>query len=105
MVLRPKHKGGLGVLNLRLQNEALLLKQLSNFYNHADIPWVQLIWSRYYQVKVPHASPEVGSFWWKDVAGDSHRDPLKNRENLLSLVKTTNTNKFASPKHAQHNLD
>ena len=26
MVLKPKLKGGLGVLNLRLQNDALLLK-------------------------------------------------------------------------------
>jgi hypothetical protein len=45
----------------------LLLKQLNKFYNHHSIPWVDLIWSRYYLVKVPHASTEVGSFWWKDV--------------------------------------
>jgi hypothetical protein len=33
MVLEPKSKGGLGVINLRLQNDALLLKQLHKFYN------------------------------------------------------------------------
>jgi len=67
MVHKPKQKGGLGVLNLRLQNDALLLKQLHKFYSKQDILWVNLIWSRYYQNKVPHASSEVGSFWWKDI--------------------------------------
>ena len=26
-----------------------------------------LIWNRYYTSKVPHASFDVGSFWWKDL--------------------------------------
>jgi hypothetical protein len=66
-VMKPKEKGGLGVINLRLQNDALLIKHLDKFYNKADVPWVQLIWFRYYMAKVPHAAREVGSFWWKDV--------------------------------------
>jgi hypothetical protein len=65
--MQPKEKRGCGILNLRLQNDALLLKQLSKFYNHDDVPWVQIIWSKYYENKVPHASREVGSFWWKDI--------------------------------------
>jgi len=67
VVTTPKDKGGLGVLNLRLQNDALLLKHLDKFYNRRDIPWVQLIWWKYYQEKVPHAAREIGSFWWKDI--------------------------------------
>jgi len=67
MVQQPKDKGGLGVLNLRLQNDALLLKQLHKFYNRENIPWVQLIWNKYYSTKVPHAAATVGSFWWRDV--------------------------------------
>jgi hypothetical protein len=67
LVQKPKEKGGLGILNLRLQNEALLLKQLGKFYNRFYTPWVNLIWNRYYQHKVPHASSEVGSLWWKDI--------------------------------------
>lgn len=63
----PKDKGGLGIINLRLQNDALLMKHLSKFYNKADIPWVHLVWSRYYDNRVPHAAREMGSFWWKDV--------------------------------------
>ena len=64
MVSKPKVKGGLGILNLRLQNDALLLKQLNKFYNRKDVPWVHLIWYRYYdQGKVPHGQKEVGSFW------------------------------------------
>ena len=61
VVMQPKEKGGLGVLNLQLQNNALLLKSLDKFYNKIEIPWVQLVWWKYYQGKVPHAAREVGS--------------------------------------------
>jgi hypothetical protein len=68
MVLKPKVKGGLGVQNLRLQNDALLLKQLTKFYNKKDIPWVQQVWFKYYpNGKVLHATRETSSFWWKDL--------------------------------------
>ena len=66
-VQKPKAKGGLGILNLKLQNDALLLKQLHKFYMNSNIPWCKLIWWKYYQHKVPHAIREVGSFWWKDI--------------------------------------
>ena len=66
MVMKPKLKGGLGVINLRLQNDALLLKQLHKFYSKRDIPWVLLVWSKYYaNGKVPHGTKELGSFRWK----------------------------------------
>lgn len=42
-VMKPKEKGALGVINLRLQNDALLMKQLHKFYNKVDTPWVSLI--------------------------------------------------------------
>jgi len=66
-VQKPKEKGGLGVIILKLQNYALLLKHLHKFYNQADIPLVQLVRHKYYQNRVPHATRELGSFWWKDV--------------------------------------
>lgn len=40
MVCVPKTEGGL--------NESLLLKHLHQFFNHMDIPWVKLVWSKYY---------------------------------------------------------
>jgi hypothetical protein len=43
MVTKSKDEGGLGVLDLRTQNEALLIKNLHKFFNRADIPWVHLI--------------------------------------------------------------
>jgi hypothetical protein len=43
----------LGIKDLYLQNEALLL--------------VNLIWNTYYQHKVPHLALDKGSFWWKDI--------------------------------------
>ena len=69
LVCQPKKKGGLGVINLELQNIALLLKHLDKFYNKKDLPWVNLIWDKYYSNSVlpPHAHVEKGSFWWKDV--------------------------------------
>lgn len=49
---RPKIKGGLVVINLRRQTTALQL-----FYNQQDIPWVNLVWSTYYNnVEAPHAA-------------------------------------------------
>lgn len=62
IVLKSKNKGGLGVLNLRLRNDDLLLKHLHKFYNKGDIPWVHLIWDKYYRSKVLHATREVVSF-------------------------------------------
>jgi hypothetical protein len=59
--------GGVGVLNLRIQNEALLLKFLHKFYNKEDTPWVTILWKSYYEGKIPHAVDPCGSFWWKDV--------------------------------------
>jgi hypothetical protein len=40
MVTKPKGRGGLGVINLRLQNEVILMKNLHKFYNKEDLPWV-----------------------------------------------------------------
>jgi hypothetical protein len=42
---KPKRKGGLGIINLRRQNNALLLKHLDKFCKKEDIPWVNLIWN------------------------------------------------------------
>ena len=67
MVTVPKLKGGLGVKDLYLQNEALLIKHLAKFYNKANIPWISLVWEAYYQQKVTHLTAARGSFWWKDI--------------------------------------
>lgn len=51
----PKDKGGLGVINIKIHNQGLLLIFLDKFYNRLDLPWVKLIWDAYYQDKIPHA--------------------------------------------------
>lgn len=61
---------GLGfrvVLNLRTQNEALLLKYLHKFLNREDLPWVNLVWEKYYQNGRLPTSANIGSFWWRDI--------------------------------------
>ena len=68
MICKPKACGGLSILNLHVQSDALLLKFLHKFYNHWDLPWVELIWNTYYTHKIPHATDPCGSFWWRDVS-------------------------------------
>ena len=67
LICRPKNKGGLGILNLGVQNMALLLKHLHKFLNRLDLPWVSLIWDTYYHSSVPQGTDSCGSFWWKDI--------------------------------------
>jgi hypothetical protein len=47
MIQRRKDKGRLGILNLKVPNQALLMKNLHKFYDHRDILWVNLIWTTY----------------------------------------------------------
>jgi len=58
-VTTPKENGGLGVIDLKVQNQALLMKFLHKFFNKEDIPWVLLIWHTYYNNdRIPHATRE-----------------------------------------------
>jgi hypothetical protein len=63
----PKKEGGLGVLHLETHNEALLPKNLHKFYNKVNIPWVQLIWEKYYANGKLSNHTLKGSFWWRDI--------------------------------------
>jgi hypothetical protein len=69
LVTRPKRKGGLGlgVIRMRLQNEALLLKNLHKFYSKADLTWVKLIWNKYYNNGRLPGQIMKGSFWWRSL--------------------------------------
>jgi hypothetical protein len=67
MVCMPKKQGGLGVLDLSSHNEAMLLKFLHKFFSQADIPWVNLIWTKYYNSGKLPGQQKKGSFWWRDV--------------------------------------
>jgi len=65
----PKDQGGLGIIDIKSQNNALLMKFLDKFYNKAEIPWVHLTWSKLYAntQTSPQARSPVGSFWWKEI--------------------------------------
>jgi hypothetical protein len=42
------------------------MKNLHKFFNKANLPWVKLIWWKYYpNGKVPGHTLK-GSFWWRD---------------------------------------
>ena len=62
MVCLPKEEGGLGVLNLKTENEALLLKNLHKFYNKVENSWVRLIWEKkhYGNGKLPTSHVKKG---------------------------------------------
>lgn len=64
-----EREGGLGVLDISVQNESLLLKHLHKFYNRAPIPWVQLVWDKYYARNRLSAQNIAfrGSFWWRNI--------------------------------------
>jgi hypothetical protein len=67
LVTKLKSRGGLGVIRLRLQNESLLMKNLHKFFNRVDLPWVKMLWTKYYlNGKVPYDKMK-GSFWWKNI--------------------------------------
>jgi hypothetical protein len=62
-VCKPKKKGGIGIIKLQLQNEALLMKNLDKFFKKANLPWVNLIWSQYYSNGLMPGNTRRGSFW------------------------------------------
>jgi hypothetical protein len=66
-VTQRKVNGGLGVLHLETQNEALLIKFLHKFFNNNDLPWVNLIWNNYYLSRGLPGHRNIGSFWWKSM--------------------------------------
>lgn len=61
---KAKENGDLGIIDLKAQNSALLLKYLDKFYNHVDTPWVRLTWDKFYKNNhiPPHAKSFSGSF-------------------------------------------
>lgn len=75
LVCLPKKQGGLGVINISSHNEALLLKFLHKFYSKAPIPWVRLVWDKYYSNGKMPGQQKKGSFWWHDVVSliDSYK--------------------------------
>lgn len=40
---KPKHQGGLGILDVATHNKALLMKNLHKFLNKVNLPWINLI--------------------------------------------------------------
>ena len=88
MLCKPKMSGGVGIVNFKRQNEALLLKHLDKFYNNSEVPWVQLIWFSHYQNMVPHAEKLCGSFWWRDIM------KLVNDYRAVSVVQPGRGNSF-----------
>jgi hypothetical protein len=67
LAIRPKKEGGMGIINLKTQNEALLLKNMDKFFNRQDCPWVNLIWTNYYRDGKLQNLQRKGSFWWSAI--------------------------------------
>lgn len=67
MACRPKKHGGLGVLHFAAQNEALQVKNLHNFFNRINVPWVNMVWSNHSRDGLIPLLRKVGYFWWTDV--------------------------------------
>ena len=72
LVCKTREEGGLGIINLQLQNQALLMKNLDKFFNERDLPWVNLVWEKHYRNDRLPGIVKKGSFWWKDVLKTLH---------------------------------
>jgi hypothetical protein len=81
LVTRPKRKGGLGVIRLRVHNDALLMKYLHKFYSKDDLPSVQLVWGEYYSNGRLLGKTKKGSFWWQSI--------LKLQDIYIGLAHTS----------------
>jgi hypothetical protein len=66
-ITQRKVSGGLGVIRLETQNDALLLKFFHKFFNSYDLPWVNIIWNNYYTPGGLPGHRRIGSFWWKSM--------------------------------------
>ena len=65
-VYRSKEEGGIGVKDLKTQNEALLLKHLMKLVNREDIPWAALVWESYYAAgSLPSMAKKTSSKAWQ----------------------------------------
>lgn len=42
------------------------MKHLYKFFNHANVPWVSLIYEAYYSDRLVSNRP-IGSVWWKGI--------------------------------------
>ena len=68
MVCLPKkNEEALGVLNLRTQIEALLLKHLHKLFKKVDIPRDQFIWERHYSNGTLPSPKKKVSYWCRDI--------------------------------------
>ena len=67
LVCKSKEQGGLGITNLEVQNQALLMKNLDKFYNRKEVPWVNMVWEKHYPNDKLPGTVKKGSFWWRDV--------------------------------------
>jgi len=81
LVCKPKNEGGLGVIDIEKQNEALLMKNLDKFFNKKDTPWVQMIWEKHYANGKLPGQIRKGSFWWRDIL------KLLNPYKEMALIK------------------
>ncbi|WVZ75736.1 hypothetical protein U9M48_023769, partial [Paspalum notatum var. saurae] len=103
-VLKPKEKGGLGITDLSLQNDGLLLKQLYKFYSRQDTPWVKLTWDRYYQDKLWKSKCTSRSkfFFWLILV-----DRLNTRSMLFhqNLLQQDEVHCVLCSSHSEENID
>jgi hypothetical protein len=81
-------RNGAGVLNLRTQNECLLLKHLHKFYNLLNVPWVQLVWDKYYSNRwLPRLTSSFrASFWYGGMILWSLQIPIKAWPRLIFIT-------------------
>jgi hypothetical protein len=59
------------VIDLVIQNKALLFKHLHKFFNKADVPWVDLTWKAHYSASLAPQARNLGGHFGGELCVDS----------------------------------
>ncbi|WVZ78801.1 hypothetical protein U9M48_026452, partial [Paspalum notatum var. saurae] len=81
-VCLPKESGDLGVLNLKIQNEAMLLKNFHKFFNRLDIP------SKYLTVDTALSLEDSSMMFHLPLSAQAHRQYQEFLLKLESVILT-----------------
>jgi hypothetical protein len=88
-VCRPKECGGLGILNTKKMNVALLLKWIGRLYHEEDAMWVQILRAKYPEASDIFAgNGQGGSQFWKSLHKIKHLFKLGAQHTVVDGRRT-----------------
>ena len=89
-VCRPQECGGLGIVNSKLMNKALMLKWIWKLFQEEDVFWAQLVRAKYLNNNsdIFACSNRGGSQFWKSLNKIKHLFKLGARHSIRNGQRT-----------------